>query len=117
MRRETLRKAEARRIALVAQGFGVPRLERPVTMRDVQAVASRLAQFQIDSINVVTRAQFMPLFSRLGPYDPALLERAAYQAPRRLFEYWGHAASLIDVSLQPLLRFRMEPGFRDVWAG
>ena len=86
-------------------------------MRDVQAVTSRLAQFQIDSINVVVRAQFMPLFSRLGPYDPALLERAAYQAPRRLFEYWGHAASLIDVSLQPLLRFRMEPGFRDVWAG
>jgi uncharacterized protein YcaQ len=86
-------------------------------MRDVQAVINRLAQFQIDSINVVTRAQFMPLFSRLGPYDPALLERAAYQPPRRLFEYWGHAASLIDVSLQPMLRFRMEPGFRDVWGG
>jgi uncharacterized protein len=115
--RESLSKAEARRIALAAQGFGVPKRERPLTMRDVQAVTSRLAQFQIDSINVVTRAQFMPLFSRLGPYDPALLERAAYQAPRRLFEYWGHAASLIDVALQPLLRFRMEPGFRDVWAG
>ena len=86
-------------------------------MRDVQAVTNRLAQFQIDSINVVTRAHFMPLFSRLGPYDPGLLERAAYRPPRRLFEYWGHAASLIDVSLQPLLRFRMEPGFRDVWAG
>ena len=117
MRRETLSKAEARRIALAAQGFAVPKLERPVTMRDVQAVTSRLAQFQIDSINVVTRAQFMPLFSRLGPYDPALLERAAYQPPRRLFEYWGHAASLIDVSLQPLLRFRMQPGFRDIWSG
>ena len=117
VRRETLRKAEARRIALAAQGFGVPRLERPVTMRDVQAVASRLAQFQIDSINVVTRAHFMPLFSRLGPYDAALLERAAHQPPRRLFEYWGHAASLIDISLQPLLRFRMQPGFRDVWTG
>ena len=117
MRRETLRNAEARRIALAAQGFGVPRLERPVTMRDVQAVASRLAQFQIDSINVVTRAHFMPLFSRLGPYDAALLERAAHQPPRRLFEYWGHAASLIDISLQPLLRFRMQPGFRDVWTG
>ncbi len=115
--RENLSKAEARRIALAAQGFGVPKRERPVTVRDVQAVTNRLAQFQIDSINVVTRAQFMPLFSRLGPYNPALLERAAYQAPRRLFEYWGHAASLIDVSLQPLLRFRMEPGFRDVWAG
>ena len=117
MRRETLRKAEARRIALAAQGFGVPRLERAVTTRDIQAVANRLAQFQIDSINVVTRAHFMPLFSRLGPYDAALLERAAHQPPRRLFEYWGHAASLIDITLQPLLRFRMQPGFRDVWAG
>jgi uncharacterized protein len=117
VRRETVRKAEARRIALAAQGFGVAKRERPLTMRDVQAVTSRLGQFQIDSINVVTRAQFMPLFSRLGPYDPGLLERAAYRSPRRLFEYWGHAASLIDVSLQPLLRFRMQAGFRDVWAG
>ena len=117
VRRDQLSKAQARRIALAAQGFGIPRLERPVTIRDVQAVTNRLAQFQIDSINVVTRAHFMPLFSRLGPYDPALLERAVYQSPRRLFEYWGHAASLIDVSLQPLLRFRMQPGFRDVWTG
>jgi uncharacterized protein YcaQ len=117
VRRDQLSRAEARRIALAAQGFGVPKRERPVTMRDVQAVTNRLAQFQIDSINVVTRAQFMPLFSRLGPYDPTLLERAAYQTPRRLFEYWGHAASLIDISLQPLLRFRMQPGFRTVWPG
>ena len=117
MRHEKLSKAEARRIALAAQGFGVTRLQRVGTMRDVQAVTRRLAQFQIDSINVVTRAQFMPLFSRLGPYDLGLLERAAYQSPRRLFEYWGHAASLIDVSLQPLLRFRMEPAFRDIWPG
>jgi uncharacterized protein len=117
VRREQLSKAEARRIALAAQGFGVPKLERPLTMRDVQAVTSRLGQFQVDSINVVTRAHFMPLFSRLGQYDPGLLERAAYRPPRRLFEYWGHAASLIDVSLQPLLRFRMQAGFRDVWTG
>ncbi|HJV13115.1 MAG TPA: crosslink repair DNA glycosylase YcaQ family protein [Propionibacteriaceae bacterium] len=117
MARESLSKAEARRIALAAQGFGVPKLERLVTMRDIQAVTNRLAQFQIDSINVVRRAQFMPIFSRLGPYDPGLLDRAAYQAPRRLFEYWGHAASLIDISLQPLLRFRMQPEFRDVWGG
>ena len=117
MRREKLGKAEARRIALAAQGFGVPKLERPVTMRDVHAVTNRLGQFQIDSINVVTRAHFMPIFSRLGAYDATLLERAAHQPPRRLFEYWGHAASLMDVSLQPLLRFRMQPGFRDVWAG
>lgn len=104
-------------MALAAQGFGRPRPERPVGVRDVQSVISRLGQFQIDSINVVTRAQFMPLFSRLGPYDPGLLDRAASRPPRRLFEYWGHAASLIDVTLQPALRFRMQEGFRDVWGG
>jgi uncharacterized protein YcaQ len=108
---------QARRVALAAQGFGPPRPERAVTMRDVTAMAGRLGQFQIDSINVVARAHFLPLFSRLGPYDTALLERAAHRPPRRLFEYWGHAASLIDVQLQPLLRFRMQEGYRDVWGG
>jgi len=109
-------KAQARRVALAAQGFGVERPARPVGIRDVQAATNRLGKFQIDSINVVTRAHFMPLFSRLGNYDTALLERAAHQPPRRLFEYWGHAASLIDVQLQPLLRFRMQAAYRDVWA-
>jgi len=115
--RETLSLAQARRVALAAQGFGVARPERAIGIRDVQAVTNRLGQFQIDSINVVARAHFLPLFSRLGPYDTGLLERATAHPPRRLFEYWGHAASLIDVQLQPLLRFRMEAGFRDVWAG
>lgn len=86
-------------------------------MRDVQSVISRLGQFQIDSINVVRRAHYLPLYSRLGPYDTALLDRAAHRAPRRLYEYWGHAASLIDIRLQPQLRFRMRDGFRDVWGG
>ena len=117
MTRERLSKAQARRVALAAQGFGVARPQRAVTTRDVQATTNRLAQFQIDSINVVTRAQFMPLFSRLGPYDQDLLQRAAHRPPRRLFEYWGHAASLIDVTLQPALRFRMQAGYRDVWGG
>ncbi|HEY5821647.1 MAG TPA: crosslink repair DNA glycosylase YcaQ family protein [Propionibacteriaceae bacterium] len=117
MVRERLSQAAARRVALAAQGFGRARAQRPVGMRDVQGCIERLGQFQIDSINVVTRAQFTPLYSRLGPYDVALLDRAAHRPPRRLFEYWGHAASLIDVSLQPLLRFRMQEGFRDVWGG
>ena len=104
-------------MALAAQGFGRSRPTGPVTMRHVQASIERLAQFQIDSINVVTRAHFMPLFSRLGRYDVSLLDRAAHAPPRRLFEYWGHAASLIDVTLQPLLRFRMQDGYRDVWSG
>ena len=116
VRRDSISPAEARRVALAAQGLATPRPGRAVGMRDVQAVTSRLGQFQIDSVNVVTRAHYTPLFSRLGPYDTALLERAAHRPPRRLFEYWGHAASLIDVTLQPLLRFRMQAGFRDVWS-
>jgi uncharacterized protein YcaQ len=116
-RTEGLSRAEARRIALAAQGFGRRRPPGPVTMRHFQATVERLAQFQIDSINVVTRAHFMPMFSRLGPYDVSLLDRAAHSPPRRLFEYWGHAASLIDVTMQPLLRFRMQDGYRDVWGG
>ena len=117
MQRERLTQAQARRVALAAQGFSVERPARPVTIRDVQALTTRLGQFQIDTINVVQRAQYLPLFSRLGPYDPGLLDRAAHRPPRRLFEYWGHAASLIDVALQPLLRFRMSEGYRDVWGG
>ncbi|MCW2809924.1 MAG: hypothetical protein JWP61_382 [Friedmanniella sp.] len=112
-----LSPAQARRVALNAQGFGTPRADRPVSMRDVSSLARRLGQFQIDSINIVTRAHFMPLYSRLGGYDTALLERAAFASPRRLFEYWGHAASLLDVTLQPLLRHRMQEGYRDIWAG
>jgi len=113
---ERLPPAQARRVALAAQGFGKPLPTRPVGMRDVVALTHRLGQFQIDSINVVTRAHFVPTFSRLGPYDPALLERAAFRAPRRLFEYWGHAASLLDVDLEPLLRFRMREGAH-AWGG
>ena len=113
---QTLTQAQARRVALAAQGFARPRPDRPVGMRDVQAAVTRLGQFQIDSVNVVRRAHYLPLYSRLGGYDTALLDRAFGSPPRRLFEYWGHAASLLDVTLEPLLRFRMQAGYRDVWA-
>ncbi|WP_041790123.1 winged helix-turn-helix domain-containing protein [Microlunatus phosphovorus] len=112
--RERLTLAQARRVALAAQGFGRPQPTRP-TMRDVQATVDRLAQFQIDSINIVARAHYLPLFSRLGPYDTELLHRAAQRPPRRLFEYWGHEASLIDVRLQPALRWRMAAAAEDAW--
>jgi hypothetical protein len=113
---ERLTPAQARRVALAAQGFALPPPARAVSIRDVQAATTRLGQFQIDSVNVVTRAHYMPLFSRFGPYPVSLLERAAHEPPRRLFEYWGHAASLVDVQLQPLLRFRMQAARRDVWS-
>jgi uncharacterized protein YcaQ len=78
-------------------------------LRHVSRVTERLGLIQIDSVNVLARAHLVPFFSRLGPYDTAHLERLAYGGrKRRLFEYWGHEASLIRVELQPHLRWRME---------
>jgi uncharacterized protein YcaQ len=111
-----LTNGQARRIALAAQGLG-RRPSGPVTMRHAQGVLDRVAQFQIDSVNVAVRAHYMPLFSRLGPYDRTLLDRAANAAPRRVFEFWGHAASLIDVNLQPALHFRMAEHADHPWHG
>ncbi|GAB3929308.1 hypothetical protein GCM10011575_26550 [Microlunatus endophyticus] len=116
MRKQSLSAAQARRVALAAQGFaghnaggrGGQRPDRAPGMRDIQAMINRLAQFQIDTINIVARAHYLPVYSRLGPYDPGLLDRALAKNPRRLFEYWGHAASVIDINLQPALRFRMQ---------
>src|SRR4051812_47351299 len=104
---ESLSVAQARRITLAAQGFTDPRPGGATDMRHLRRVLRRLHLIQMDSVNVLQRAHFMPLYSRLGPYQPSLLERAAYHRPRELFEFWGHEASLINVDLQPLFRWRM----------
>jgi uncharacterized protein YcaQ len=104
---DSLSAAQARRVALAAQGFADPAPGGATDMRHLRRVLRRLHLIQMDSVNVLRRAHFMPLYSRLGPYQPALLERAAYRTPRELFEFWGHEASLIRVDLQPLFRWRM----------
>jgi hypothetical protein len=84
----------------------------------MRAVTERLALHQIDSVNVLVRAHYMPLFSRLGAYPREELDRAAWgRKPRRMFEYWAHEASLLPVEYQPLLRWRMERAERGegVW--
>ena len=103
-----LSAAEARRIALAAQGFGEERPSGPPDARALVAAIDRLGLLQIDSVNVLVRAHYLPLFSRLGPYDAALLDQVAYAGrARALFEYWGHEASLLPVASHPLLRWRM----------
>lgn len=100
--------AQARRIVLAAQGFGA-RGGAPVGRLQLGRLIDRLSLHQIDSVNVVARAHYLPAFSRLGRYDLDLLDTAAWggKRDRRLFEYWAHEASLLPLDLFPLMRWRM----------
>ena len=103
---ERLSAAEARRIALAAQGFTDKRPTGATTARHIRRALGRVGLLQIDSVNVLVRSHELPLFSRLGPYPRATLTDLIEQR-RELFEYWGHAASFIPVGLFPALRWRM----------
>ncbi|MCU1586578.1 MAG: uncharacterized protein JWN31_71 [Frankiales bacterium] len=103
---QQLSLAQARRIALAAQGFNDPLPTGAVTARHLRRVVGRTRVLQIDSVNTFARAHHMPAFSRIGPWPTATLDVLAYKK-RELFEYWGHEASYLPIELHPLFRWKM----------
>ena len=115
----TLTAAQARRIAVAAQGFAEPRPAGPVTRAHLRRLVSRIQVLQLDSVSVAVRAHYAPVFSRLGPYDREVLDRAAWshsaRSPRLLVEYWAHEAALMAVDDWPLMRWRMSEYTHGRW--
>lgn len=114
-----LTASQARRIAVAAQGFTVPRPTGTITRAHLRRLLDRIQVLQLDSVSVAVRAHYAPVFSRLGPYDRGLLDSAAWshsdRAPRLLVEYWAHEAALISVQDWPLMRWRMREYAHGRW--
>lgn len=105
--KQSVSRAEARRIALAAQGFGRSRGSSPAGTRQLNDSIRRMGVLQIDSVNVFARSHYMPLFARLGGYDPAALDKLIFRPRSSYTEYWAHVASFIAVEDRPLFGFRM----------
>ena len=107
----TMSAQAARCTALAAQGFAESRPGTAPTRRHLMSALQRTRLLQLDSVNVAVRAHYAPLFSRLGDYDPALLDEAAWaptaRRPRLLVECWAHMASVVPIGDWPLFRWRM----------
>jgi uncharacterized protein YcaQ len=114
-----LTAGQARRIAVAAQGFAEPKPRGPVTRAHLRRLISRIQVLQLDSVSVAVRAHYAPVFSRLGPYDRDVVDRAAWshsaRSPRLLVEYWAHEAALMAVDDWPLLRWRMREYTHGRW--
>ena len=110
----SLSSSEARRLSLASLGFA-DRRPKQAGVAHVRSTANRLGAIQVDSVNVLARAHYLPTFSRHGPYPMAILDDLAH-TKRELFEYWGHAACLLPMDIYPLMRWRMENQIEN-WSG
>jgi uncharacterized protein len=108
--------AQGRRIALAAQGFNEPKPSGRIDRRHIRKVFDRIGVLQIDSVNVLTRSEELPIFARLGPHPRNLVREM--EADGELFEYWAHEASLLPNAHQPLFRWKQQQvrdGYYKVW--
>jgi len=106
---QQLSASDARRIALAAQGFDSARSAATSRWPLAEAAIRRMGLLQLDSVNVLVRSHYLPVFSRIGAYARTDLDARAFAGGRgrRLFEYWAHEASLLPIEMQPLMRWRM----------
>lgn len=91
------------------------------TPDNIVDLVKALGYVQIDTLHVVQRAHYLTLWARFGAYDTAGFDRLIYQAgERRLYEGWGHAASIIPLEHYRYHRWRTDkkisfnPGF-ETW--
>ncbi len=111
-----LSRAEARGIMLSAQGLFAQGSTARVSEIDLLNLIERLGVVQIDTINVVERTQYLVLWSRLGPYQPGLLD-ALLHPGRHTFEYWSHAASIVPMRDYVYYRPKMLRYAEHMWQG
>lgn len=104
-RRVRVTVAEARRIALAAQGFDRARPESPTDVRHFRRTMATIAVLQLDFVNVLVPAHFLMVWSRLGPYDRSRFEQFLYHSGEHT-EQWAHEASVVASSDWPLLEHR-----------
>src|SRR5438876_11873644 len=112
MMKETrvISRSVARRLAIVAQGLAGPRPRADT--EGIMDVIGRLGYLQLDPINIVARSHLLVLWSRLGSYDPGLLDSLLWQE-RRLFEYWAHAASMVLTEDYPIYQVVMRSPIKE----
>lgn len=98
---------DARMLALAGQG-----LLASTAPKSVLETIDTLGVLQIDSVNVFERAHYMPLFSRLGAYDKAELDKLHGGKNPALIEYWAHEASFVRTENYPQFGYRMQKNQR-----
>lgn len=106
---DTLSNLQARRLALVAQGFAGPKRDGTANWTRIESAIAKMNLLQIDSVNVLVRSHYLPVFARAGHYSHDTLDQRTFgKRKRRFFEYWAHEASLLPLDFYPLLRWKME---------